>query len=99
MNKIKIGIIGVGHLGKLHTKLYKEIDIAELVGIYDIDYSKAKQAGEELGVDVYENREKLLDKVDAVSIVTPTTNHKETAVKALNCNCHLKTDYSKPGRS
>jgi predicted dehydrogenase len=89
MNKVKIGVIGVGHLGKLHAKLYKEIDLAEIVGIYDVDNNKAELVGKELNIEVFINREQLLEKVDAVSIVTSTTNHHEAALKALDYDCHI----------
>ena len=57
MNKVKVGIIGVGHLGKLHAKLYKEIDLAEIVGIYDIDQNKAEMVGKEFNIEVFNNRD------------------------------------------
>jgi predicted dehydrogenase len=89
MNKIKVGVIGVGHLGRLHAKLYKEIDLAEIIGIYDIDSSKAELVAKELNIKVFTKREQLLENVDAVSIVSPTTSHYEAALHALDYNCHL----------
>jgi len=89
MNKIKVGILGVGHLGKLHAALLKEIDLAEVVGVHDLDQSTAERVGAELNLAVFKEREKLLEQVDAVSIVTPTSAHFETAMQALQHNCHL----------
>ena len=43
MKKIKVGVIGTGHLGKLHTKFFKEVENSEIIGIYDIDIAKAKK--------------------------------------------------------
>lgn len=89
MEKVKVGILGVGHLGTLHARLYKEIDSAEVIGIYDINSEKSKKIGEELSLPVFEDVEELLKNVDAVNIVTPTPDHFQSAQKALNSNCHI----------
>ena len=89
MNKIRLGIIGVGHLGKLHATLIKEIEDAELIGIYDTDPSKAETVSSELKIRKFENREELFQAVDAINIVTPTSFHHETALQALKYNCDL----------
>jgi predicted dehydrogenase len=75
MNKIKIGIIGTGHLGKIHTKLFKEVENCELIGIYDQNIEQAKIVGNEFNVKVFDNIEKLLDEVDGVDIVATTSAH------------------------
>ena len=64
MEKTRVGILGVGHLGKLHASLYKEIKAAEIVGIYDTDNEKAQKIGKELGLSAYSNVHELLDRVD-----------------------------------
>ena len=89
MQKLKVGVIGVGHLGKLHASLYKEISNAEVVGIYDVNEEKVTKIGEELGLSVAKNLEELLEKADAVNIVTPTPDHFQTAKKAFDHNCHI----------
>ena len=89
MNKVKVGIVGVGHLGKMHTALLKEIDLAEVIGIHDLNQATAEKVGAELNLPVFKDREQLLQQVDAVSIVTPTTTHFDLAVHALQHNCHL----------
>ena len=68
MNKINIGVIGTGHLGKLHTKMFKEIEACNLIGIFDSNQEQAESAGKEFGVNLSETIDDLLDKVDAVSI-------------------------------
>jgi len=88
-NKIKVGILGVGHLGKLHATLYKDIKSAEIKGIYDSNLEKAQKVGEELGLIAFNNVDELLDQVDAVNIVTPTPDHYNSAEQALNKNCHI----------
>jgi len=89
MSKIRVGVLGTGHLGKLHASLYREVEQADLVGVYDLNNEKAKAIGKELNVTVFDDRNELLSNVDAVNIVTPTTNHYESALAALENDCHL----------
>ncbi len=89
MEKLKVGVIGTGHLGKLHAKLYNQVEDAELIGIYDQDQGKAKELAKDLECKAYENIEFLIDNVDALSIVTPTTTHHEIALMALKKKKHI----------
>ncbi len=89
MDKVKVGVLGVGHLGRLHASLYKEISTVEVVGIYDINREKAEKVSEELDLQLFNNSKDLLRSVDAVNIVTSTPNHYESAIKALEYDCHL----------
>ncbi|PKL89910.1 MAG: oxidoreductase [Ignavibacteriae bacterium HGW-Ignavibacteriae-2] len=89
MNNVKIGIIGTGHLGNLHTKLLKEVNDCEVVGIYDLDITRAQKVGNDHEVPVFDKLEKLLDKVDAVSIVATTSSHYELAMEAFKNNKHV----------
>jgi predicted dehydrogenase len=89
MNKIQVGVVGVGHLGKIHASLYRDIKPAELIGIYDCDLEKAKKVAEDLNITVYSDINELFDKIEAVNIVTPTSTHYEIAKRALDHNCHL----------
>ncbi|HAM10711.1 MAG TPA: oxidoreductase, partial [Bacteroidales bacterium] len=73
MDKLKVGIIGVGHLGKLHTKMFSGIKNCELIGIYDIDLSNAHSVGDELKVKVFESEESLLNVVNAASVALTTS--------------------------
>ena len=79
MKKVKIGVIGVGHLGKIHLKLLKEIEGFEVIGFYDTDESKRASISEQFGVKSFETSEELMNKCDAVDIVTPTIHHFEYA--------------------
>ncbi|MBU0560566.1 MAG: Gfo/Idh/MocA family oxidoreductase [Bacteroidetes bacterium] len=92
MKKIKIGVIGTGHLGKLHTKLAADLNNCELVGIYDIDSEKAKVVGEEFNVKVFNSLENLFGETDAVSIVATTSAHYELGMKALNAGNHVMVE-------
>lgn len=89
MQKLKLGIIGVGHLGEIHTRLAKEIEIIDLVGIFDINLDRAKEISKKYEVPFFTSVEELLTNVDAVSVVVPTKSHYEVANKALDYDVHL----------
>lgn len=87
---IKIGLLGVGHLGTIHLRLLKELsEDYELVGIYDVDTERAKAKAEEFGVQAWENMEDLIKAVDAVDIVTPTLQHYACAKAAMKRFKHV----------
>ncbi len=88
MNKIKLGVIGVGHLGRLHVQNYISIPDAEIVGIYDIDFERAQQVAEEYQTRAYDRLEPLLEKIEAASIVVSTTNHFDIAQRCLKQGIH-----------
>ncbi|HET9131425.1 MAG TPA: Gfo/Idh/MocA family oxidoreductase, partial [Terriglobia bacterium] len=88
MPKLDVGVIGVGHLGALHGKMYSQIGSANLVGIYDIDAAKAKQVADELSTKAFGSIEELIDASDAVSVVTTTLAHYDAALKALRQGVH-----------
>jgi predicted dehydrogenase len=83
---LKIGVLGAGHLGKIHINLLKEISAFELVGFYDPDQSKAEQIKD---VKYFSSMDELMDVCDVIDIVTPTVNHYECAVKALRNSKHI----------
>ena len=84
MEKLKIGVIGTGHLGKLHTKLLRTISECELIGVYDLDTEKAKQTAEEFEVKAFDELNELLENVDAVSIVATTSAHYDLVNRAFD---------------
>lgn len=87
---IKIGLLGVGHLGTIHLRLLKELsEDFEVVGIYDVDTEKARAKASEFGVRAWEDMGELLDAVDAVDIVTPTLQHFECAKAAMKRFKHV----------
>ncbi len=89
MNKIKVGVIGTGHLGKIHTKLFKEVDNCQFVGIYDIDEEKLKQTADEFKVKPFTDLNLLLDEVDAVDIAATTSAHYNLVKQAFAKNKHV----------
>jgi len=75
MQKLRVGVVGVGHLGSIHAKIYKEIGSCELVAICDLDKNRLNETSASLNVPAYTDYEELFGKVDAVSIATPTKTH------------------------
>ena len=89
IKKIKIGLVGLGHLGKIHLELILQIDYFVLSGIYDIDVKRAKSFAKKFNIKKYENVEKLILESDAIDIVTPTDTHFNIACKCLKFNKHI----------
>lgn len=86
---MKIGVLGAGHLGKIHIRLLKEIAGWELVGFYDPDDANAQEAIEKYGVQRYDDIDDLIRAVDAVDVVTPTVTHFALAKKAIKAGKHV----------
>ena len=86
---LKIGILGVGHLGKIHLKCIKLVPDFELIGFYDPDKEVVKKITEEFNVKAFDSIEELISEVDIVDIVTPTLSHYECAVKAIKESKHI----------
>ncbi|MEJ6694259.1 MAG: Gfo/Idh/MocA family oxidoreductase [Chitinophagales bacterium] len=86
---LKIGVLGAGHLGKIHMKLINEIDVLELVGFYDPNDSNAQKAEEKLQVKRYTDLEELIHSCDAIDIVTSTISHFECARLVLKNTKHV----------
>ena len=86
---INIGVIGVGHLGNFHLNQLKEIPQVSISGIYDNNSNRAQKMSLQHNVKSFATLTELLNKSDAVSIVTPTNSHYSVANEALNQDCHL----------
>jgi predicted dehydrogenase len=87
---LKIGVLGAGHLGKIHMKCIRELaDTFELVGFYDPDVKAAAAAAEQFGIMPFHSMESLMDAVDIVDIVTPTTHHFSCASMAIKKLKHV----------
>lgn len=81
---LKVGVFGVGHLGKFHLNNWKEIPGVELVGFYDPNDANAKEVSEKYNLKRFDDLHELLDKIDAADVVAPTDHHFllcENAVK------------------
>ena len=88
-DKIKVGVFGVGHLGKFHLNNWKEIEGVELVGFYDPNDEHAAFVEKEYGLTRYHDADALMDACQAVDIVAPTNLHFEIAEKALRKSRHV----------
>lgn len=89
MEKLKIGVLGAGHLGRIHLKILKGLDQFELVGFFDPDQEKAAKTKADLGVTPFEDIESLITAVDAIDVVTPTLSHFECASQAMRASKHV----------
>ncbi len=85
----KIGVLGAGHLGKIHLNCIKEIPDYQLVGFYDPDIKVAEEVAEKYGILNFSTIESLIDAVDVVDIVTPTVEHFSCAEMALKNFKHV----------
>lgn len=83
MEKVKVGIIGVGYLGTQHARILSYLERAELIGVADIDFKKAMVIGNRHGVKYYDNYENMLDEIDAGIVATPTSEHFAISMKLL----------------
>src|SRR5690554_6099342 len=86
---LKIGVLGAGHLGKIHIKLIQQIDNYQLVGFYDPSKETAVKVAEEFGIRAFDEVDDLIEAVDVVDIVTPTLSHFDCAVKAIRQSKHI----------
>ncbi len=83
MKTIKVGVIGVGYLGRFHAQKYAAMEDVELVGVVDIDEQQAQKVAKECDTTPYASYGQLLDSVEAVSIVVPTIYHHQVAMECL----------------
>ena len=89
MDPLNVGVIGVGHLGSLHTKMYAQISSVNLVGVYDVDSQRAKKVAAEFGIKAFSTLDELLSQVEAVSIATVTQSHYDVAMQVIKRGVHL----------
>ena len=86
---LKVGVLGAGHLGKIHLRLLNESQKYHLIGFYDADAINAKKVASEFGYTYFENINTLIDAVDVINIVTPTLSHYDCAKKAMEKGKHV----------
>ena len=88
-DKLRVGVVGVGYLGRFHALIYSRMPNIDLVGVVDSDPETAASVAEEAGTTVYHDHLDLIGKVDAVSIVVPTTLHLEISRPFLEAGVHM----------
>jgi len=86
---LKAGVIGAGHLGKIHLKLLNQSEKYQLIGFYDSDTIASKKIFDELGYKSFPSMEALIEACDVIDVVTPTIHHFECAKKVVEAGKHL----------
>ena len=86
---LKVGVLGAGHLGKIHLRLLQQSEKYELVGFYDPSQENTEKVIAEFGYKSFNSIDDLIDAVEVVDIVTPTLSHFDCAKKAIKKGCHV----------
>ncbi|MDG2484182.1 MAG: Gfo/Idh/MocA family oxidoreductase [Bacteroidetes bacterium] len=86
---LKVGVLGAGHLGRIHLKLLQQSEKYELIGFYDPDIANGQRVAEEFKYRYFDQLDALMDAVDVVDIVTPTLSHYNCAIKAITKGKHI----------
>ncbi|KIA98459.1 oxidoreductase [Flavobacterium sp. KMS] len=86
---LKVGVLGAGHLGKIHLRLLQQSDKYELVGFYDQNQENAEKISKEFGYKNFNTIAKLIHAVDVIDIVTPTLSHYKCAKVAIKSGKHI----------
>lgn len=86
---LKIGVLGAGHLGRIHINLAKQSEKLDLIGFFDPNQTNSMKLEKELGVKSFASIDELIEAVDIVDIVTPTLSHFECAKKAILKSKHI----------
>jgi predicted dehydrogenase len=89
MRKLRVGVVGVGYLGRFHARIYADMADVELVGVADVDPVRAREIATQYNCRAYTDAMELLDQVDAVSIVVPTVYHAAVARSFLERGVHM----------
>jgi len=88
-SRLRVGVVGVGYLGKFHARIYSGLSGVELVGVVDANADTARKIAAEYGTQAFARPEELLGKVDAVSVVVPTIHHLAVARPFLESGVHM----------
>lgn len=89
MTRLRLAVIGAGHLGRIHARLAHEIEQFQLVGVVDPSNEAREQAARELGVPVFANHASVVTRIDAAVIATPTVCHQAVGMDLLQRGIHL----------
>ena len=86
---LKVGVFGVGHLGKFHLNNWKEIENVKLVGFYDPDNETAKKVAADYGLKRFTDPDKLIEACDIADVVVPTNYHYDVCMAAVRKGKHV----------
>jgi predicted dehydrogenase len=87
--KLRIGVVGVGHLGEYHVQKYKTLPLVDLIGVVDTNTARAEEIGQRYDIKIFSHYGEILDLVDAVSLAVPTEAHFDVAKEILSHGIHL----------
>jgi predicted dehydrogenase len=97
LEKLKAAVIGVGHLGKEHSRIYSEMPEVSLVGVVDTDKDAGEAVAQRCKTRYYSSLKEILDKVDVASVVVPTKSHYEITKELLNNGIHVLVEKPMTG--
>src|SRR5256885_11075226 len=89
MKKLRVGVVGVGHIGSNHARIYSEITSADFTAIYDVDLARANSIAKKYGGTAAKSLDEFAGLVDAASVATPTISHHEIGLHLLQRGKHL----------
>jgi predicted dehydrogenase len=89
LDKVRVGVIGVGHMGEYHVQKYKSLPMVDLIGVVDVNVDRANEIGHRYDTNAFYHHEDILEKVDAVSLAVPTLEHFNVAKDILAQGIHL----------
>ena len=86
-DRVRVGVVGVGSIGRHHARIYADSDVAHLVGVYDLHADRAIELARTTGCRAFDELAALLDGVDAVSVAVPTVAHEDVGLRCLQAGC------------
>lgn len=89
MSKLKVGVVGVGHIGREHARIYSQLPNAEFVGVYDLDEEQSQRIATQYDIRRFSTVEEIAEACEAVTIATPTNTHHELGTYLLDHGRHL----------
>ena len=89
MDKVKVGIIGVGYLGMQHARIASYLEECELKAVADIDFKKAFEIGNRHGVKYFQDDREMIEEMDAGIVATPTSEHHAISLELLKRGKHV----------
>ncbi len=96
MKKLRVGVVGVGHIGSNHARLYAEIPSAEFTAVHDLEPFRSRTIASKFGAAPAKSLDDFIGMVDAASVATPTNTHYEVARALLSKGKHVldrETDH------
>ena len=86
---LRVGVIGVGHLGRHHARVAAELPECSLVGVHDVDRERGAAVAAERGVRAFDDLDGLLAEVNAAAVAVPTSAHHAVAMRCLDSGVHV----------